>query len=160
MPVDLELDPVQRVVVPWWASSPRIASTTSDAAVALGARARPALHGQLARRLGGVVAADDLAAADVLAAGEVSRHLSRGERAAGVEEAAVGPAAGQRRGPGMPTTACLPSRSGTARSSRRVYGCRGAVNSWSRVPVSTIRPGVHHRDAVGSSATTARSWLT
>ena len=51
--------------------------------------------------------------------------------------------------PGMPTTVRWPARSGTARSSRRVYGCRGALKMRSRGAALDDPPGVHDRDAVG-----------
>ncbi len=50
--------------------------------------------------------------------------------------------------------------SGTARSSRRVYGWRGVSKIASRGPCSTMRPAYITATWSASEATTARSWLT
>ena len=138
------------------------ATASSDArrrSVRVGRRAPSG--GASSRDLVGVVAAHRCAGADVGHRRDAVAAVVRRQRAARVEAAArrAGcPAAAAC--PGCRPRARLPAMSGTARSSRRVYGWRGAQKIRSRGPVSTIRPAYITATRSASSATTARSWLT
>ena len=134
---------------PWWASRPRIASTSSGSRSTCTSSTPPST-GTSRTRLVGVVAARAVAGLELERRRELAAALVGRERAARARRStrrAGRPAAARSRGCRRPR-AC-PARSGTARSSRRVYGWRAAPNSWSRVPDLDDPPGVHHRDAVG-----------
>ena len=74
------------------------------------------------------------------------------------------PEGGETRSGGMPAIdsrcARRSSKSGTERSSARVYGCRGAPNTSSTVPVSTMRAAYMTATRSHVCATTARSCVT
>ena len=83
------------------------------------------------------------------ATGNSSRHCSLASVQRGWKKQPSGRPPGSGAVPGIPITARLPSRSGTARSSRRVYGWRGGLEELVARAGLDDPPGVHDRDAVG-----------